>query len=434
MIPQNGHRLKVEKSKQLCVTSFAGLPLLSELAHHAGVVKALDAIPGLWQRERDRRTSDYLLGLGLTLTSGGEGLDDTRVLRNDPGIGQLVFPSMPAANALGGFLRKFTHRSLYRLGRIVTDLALRTVREGQTLTLDIDSSLVESDKRSAELTYKGFRGYNPLLAWLAEPNVFVGGLFRKGSASPQSHIRSLLHYCRKRLPTDIELRFRSDSAGYRLDVMDYCHRNGVVFTITADLDAAVRPTVEEIDWKKAQLVVRGNDSFLLAETIHAPGSGRSKQTLPAFRLIVTRRTGQLKLFEDALEFRAIITSLPESWSALEVLDFHNARGCAEKAIGELKEGFGLHWLPCNDLLANAAYFQTCLLAYNLVQVFKQTALPESWRTFGVKNLRFRLLCQGAIVVRHARRRILRLWRDFPFFDVFDRARWAVLSPALAGAG
>lgn len=431
MIPQNGHRLKVEKSRQLCLTSFAGLPLLSELAHHIGLVRKLEAIPGLWRRAGDRRTSDYLLGLAMTLTAGGEGLDDTRVLRQDAGLGRLVLPNMPAPNSLGQFLRRFTHRSLHALARAVSDLALLGVRPGQTLTLDIDSTLIESEKKGAKITYKGFRGYNPVLAWLAEPNVFLAGLFREGNASPQTHIRSLLHYCRRRLPRGVRLRFRSDSAAYRLDVMGYCHRHAVEFTITADLDPAVREAVEEIDWRKAQLVVRGNDTFLLAETIHVPGVAGNKAYLPAFRLIVTRRTGQLDLFKDPIVYRAILTNLPESWTAERVLDFHNARGTAEKAIGELKGGFALHWLPCNDLFANAAYFQACLLAYNLVQIFKRAALPESWRSFEIKNLRFRLLCHGALVVRHARRLVLKLAHDFPSFDVFENARWAVLSPSLA---
>ena len=41
------------------------------------------------------------------------------------------------------------------------------------MTLDIDSSLVEADKKEAQKTYKGFDGYNPLLAWLDEPNVAI---------------------------------------------------------------------------------------------------------------------------------------------------------------------------------------------------------------------------------------------------------------------
>ena len=48
MILQNGHRWKVEKSKEVVMTSFAGLPLLTELAHHIGLIAMLDELPGLW--------------------------------------------------------------------------------------------------------------------------------------------------------------------------------------------------------------------------------------------------------------------------------------------------------------------------------------------------------------------------------------------------
>jgi hypothetical protein len=103
----------------------------------------------------------------------------------------------------------------------------------------------------------------------------------------------------------------------------------------------------------------------------------------------------------------------------------------EKAIGEAKNGFALHWLPCGELLANAAYFQTALLAYNLARMFKLAALPESWQGFSIKSLRFRLLCHAGVIIRHARRLILRLSDGFAFFAEFENARWAVLSPSWA---
>ena len=49
MIAQLGHGWKVEKSTER-LTSFAGLPLLTELAHRTKLVKDLDALPGLWVR------------------------------------------------------------------------------------------------------------------------------------------------------------------------------------------------------------------------------------------------------------------------------------------------------------------------------------------------------------------------------------------------
>lgn len=435
MIARKSRRWKVEKTART-VTSFAGLPLLSELAQHTGLTGDLDHIPGLWEREGRYRTSDYVLGLATTLIAGGEGLDDTRLLREDPGIKELVLPAVPAPNSLGDFLRRFDHRGIHRLGGVNARQVRRHLSGGRLkfLTLDVDSTLVESQKKEARKTYKGFEGYNPLLAWLAEPNLFLAGLFRPGNASPQSHILSLLKSCRRLLAQGTKLRFRSDSAAYRLDVMEYCAKEDIEFSIGADLDPSVREAIEEIPEKKWRLVVNDKESFLLAETIHAPGGANSRQPLPAFRLIVTKKlSGQLELFKDPIKYRAIITNLPESLNDKQVLDHHNDRGCAEKAIGELKNGFGLDRLPCGQLLANAVFLQVCLIAYNLVQIFKQCALPRGWKKFGVKNLRFRLLCRAALVVSHARYLSLKLSESFPFFEVFEQARWAVINPGLAPA-
>lgn len=436
MIAQLGHGWKVEKSTER-ITSFAGLPLLTELAHRSKLVKDLDDLPGLWTRLGRYRTSDYVLSLALTLIAGGEGLEDTRLLREDAGLQGWLWKDLPAPNSQGDFLRRFGHMELARLGRVNGRQARRLLSHGGhgRLTLDIDSSLIKADKKEAQKTYKGFDGYNPLLAWLDGPNVFLSGIFRPGNSSPQSHLKSLLGQCRRLLPQATKLRVRSDSAGYNQSVMAYCLKHGMEFSITADLDAAVREAIEAIPEKKWQLVVRGNETFLLAETLHVTGAWRSRAVLPALRLVVTKKlSGQLELFKDPIKHRAIITDLPEEMSTLEVLDHHNDRGRMEKAIGELKNGFGLDRLPCGQLMANAAYLQVCMIAYNLVATFKNCALPQSWRKFEIKNLRFRLLCRAGKLVRHAGQTFLKLAQSYSHFEVFERARWAVLSPALTASG
>jgi len=373
------------------------------------------------------------MSLALTLIAGGESLEDTRLLRDDGGLQGWLWENLPAPNSLGDFLRRHGHRTISRMGRVnarqVRRLLARQLRGH--VTLDIDSSLVEADKKEAQKTYKGFDGYNPLLAWLDESNVFLSGVFRPGNSSPQSHLRSLVAQCRRLLPQGIKLRLRSDSAAYNAEVLRYCDQHGIEFSITADLDAAVMASIEAIPDEKWQLVIRGEESFLLSETVHVMGHKSKHERLPAFRLIVTKKlSGQLELFKNPIKHRAIITSLPETMSTLEVLDHHNDRGRMEKAIGELKEGFGLDRLPCGQLMANAAFLQVCLIAYNLVQTFKNVALPKGWDTFEIKNLRFRLLCRAAKLVSHAGYMVTKL-RDFAFFDVFEQARWAVLDPALA---
>jgi hypothetical protein len=435
MIAQLGHSWKVEKSTER-MTSFAGLPLLTELAHRSKLIRDLDAVAGIWERQGKYRTSDYVMSLALTLIAGGESLEDTRLLREDGGLQGWLWENLPAPNSLGDFLRRFGHRTISRMGRVNARQVRRLLAQKKTgrVTLDIDSSLVEADKKEAQKTYKGFDGYNPLLAWLDEPNVFLVGVFRPGNSSPQSHLRSLVAQCRRLLPQGTKLRLRSDSAGYNAEVLRYCDKYGIEFSITADLDTAVRANIEAIPDEKWQLVVRGEESFLLAETVHVVGHRSKHERLPAFRLIVTKKlSGQLELFKDPIKYRAIIAELPEAMSALEVLDHHNDRGRMEKTIGELKDGFGLEHLPCGQLMANAAFLQVCLIAYNLVATFKNVALPKGWEKFEIKNLRFRLLCRAAKLVSHAGYLVTKL-QDFAFFDVFERARWAVMNPAVAAAG
>jgi hypothetical protein len=343
MIAQLVHGWKVEKLTER-ITSFAGLPLLTELAHRSKLIQDLDAISGIWDRQGKYRTSDYVMSLALTLIAGGKSLEDTRLLREDGGLQGWLWENLPAPNSLGDFLRRHGQRTISRMGRVNARQVRRLLARQRCghVTVDIDSSLVEADKKEAQKTYKGFDGYNPLLAWLDEPNVFLSGVFRPGNSSPQSHLRSLVAQCRHLLPQGIKLRLRSDSAGYNAEVLRYCDKYGIEFSITADLDAAVMASIEAIHDDQWQLVIRGEESFLMAETVHVMGHRSKHERLPAFRLIVTKKlSGQLELFKNPIKHRAIITSLPDTMSALEVLDHHNDRGRMEKAIGELKDGFGL---------------------------------------------------------------------------------------------
>jgi hypothetical protein len=433
MIRQKPGGFKIEKSNSY-LTSFAGLPLISDLAHSCGLIKQLNAIPGLWERRRDYSTADHVMSLALTLIAGGERLDDTRLLKNDAAVSQLRVASVPAANTSGIFLKRFSHRTIAALARAALVPAAFTLKHLKTATIDIDSSLIESDKENAAFTYKKFSGYNPMLAWCPEADIFLSCLFRNGNASPQSHILETFKYCQGKFKDGTRLRLRSDSAGYQLKIMDYCAAQGIDFTITADLDPSVRDVIAEIPKKDWRLMIKDGETILFAETVHAPGVTNLRKKLPAFRLIVTRKLScQLELFKNIFVDHAIISNFPAEYSTEDILKHHNARGNAEKAIEELKNGFALAKLPCGELAANAAYAQICLLAYNLVSLFKRAALPADWVPYRIKNLRFRLLCGAALVVKHARNTIIKLHRNFIFFDVFERARWAVLSPELSGA-
>lgn len=435
MIVQNLNALQVEKTSN-SLTSFAGLPLILGLAERLKLPKKLNGISGLKMRQKGYSIADHVLSLAITLIAGGRDLEDVERLKHDAGLTALLEDSLfPCANTLGEFLRRFDQSSLWHLGKINAGL-IRTLiarRKLSGLTLDLDATIIESYKMEARKTFKGCFGYDPLLMWIPELNVFLTGLLRDGNVPPQSHNASLLRKALRFLPKGLKLRFRSDSAGYQSaeSADQLCHKHNIEFAIRADMDISVQKSITSIKKKDWKLITRGTEVYLIAETVHAPFRD---ENLPAYRLIVTRKIkSQLELFESPLKDQAILSSLPEEeFSTEEVFNFYNKRGADEKAIGELKNGFGVSKVPCKELLASSAHFQIALLSYTLTQAFKIFCLPESWFHLTIQTLRYRLIGQAALIVCHARRFFLKLSDSYFDFSVFQEARRSLFAPIPSG--
>ncbi|MFH1680521.1 MAG: IS1380 family transposase [Candidatus Eisenbacteria bacterium] len=398
------------------------MPLLATLAHSLGVMVRLEGL-----LPRRRRCSGYaagekVLSLALLQAAGGTALDDIDRLRGDEGLSRLLGRRVPSAETLGRLLRSAGGsmlRGLTRGNHALVGSILRR-RPLRTLTIDVDATLIESRKRQARRTYKGFRGYDPLLAHIAQLGVVLTGVFREGNASPPSHAHAFLGRClrlmRGRAKT---IRLRSDSAWYEARVLDRCHEEGVEFAITADQDGAVQDLIERIPegaWKA--LPSRFGEECAWAAAIHTLNRSRH-----ADRLIVLRRkVRQPDLFDGLWFHHAVITNI-ESHAGPAILRWHRGRMGSENLLKELKEGFAVRHLPCGELAANAAYFQIGILAHNLVQALKLLTLPRSWERLRIKALRFRLLGVAGLVTRHARSLRLKLPSSYPHFLLFRKARW-----------
>ena len=432
MIVQNLNGLQVAKTPN-ALTSFAGLPLLLGMAERLKLPQKLNSISGLKVRQRGYSVADHVLSLAMTLIAGGRDLDDVERLKHDAGLSDLLENSMfPCANTLGEFLRRFDQSSIWKLGEINAGLVRTLIaqRKLSRMTLDLDATLIESYKQEAHKAYNGVYGYDPLLLWIPELNVFLSGLLRDGNIAPQSHNASLLRKALRLLPEDLSLRFRSDSAGYQAKVVEVCQRRGIEFTIRARMNPAIESIISRLKKKDWKVLARGAEVYLIAESVHAPFEN---DKLPAYRLIVTRKIrSQLELFESPIQDRAILSNLPEEFSTEDVFNFYNGRGADEKAIGELKNGFGASKVPCKEFLASAAHFQIALLSYTLTQAFKIFCLPESWFRFSIQTLRYRLFGQAALIVRHARRFLLKLSDSYLYFSVFDQARGSLFAPFPSG--
>ena len=194
---------KLEISKDL-ITSHAGLGLLGEFAVGLGLNKALDEyLPGPGSGA-GYLPSEHVFPLILMLNGGGRSLEDLREIRSDAGLREiLALNRMPSSDATGDWLRRsWRNGGLEGLGRVNRMVLKRVLKREKVegYTLDIDATAIESEKESAKVTYKGFRGYMPIVGHLAENGLVVGDEFREGNDSPGSRNLEFLKYCEEQMP------------------------------------------------------------------------------------------------------------------------------------------------------------------------------------------------------------------------------------------
>jgi hypothetical protein len=229
----------------------------------------------------------------------------------------------------------------------------------EELTLDVDARVTQADKGDGEMAYDGTVGYQPMLGFLSDGRrrpccSYVK--FRPGNASPQVDIEEAIRHTLGLVEEqDRSLGyFRSDSAGYQSDVINLLDGEEIGYTITADLDEAVKKATQAIpegSWQP----FKDRDGFKtgreITETVHA-----MEDSDHGFRLVAWReQVEDPSLFaladEDFYQYGAVITNVSkEEMSAEEVLHHHRGRGNAERFIGEAKSGVGLRPLPdgCRD--------------------------------------------------------------------------------------
>ena len=106
MIQQTVLPFKLETTKDL-ITSHAGLALLGEFAVGLGLLKWLDSCLPAPGSGAGYRASEHVFPLVLMLNGGGRSLEDTREIREDVGLREiLALKRMPSADATGDWLRR----------------------------------------------------------------------------------------------------------------------------------------------------------------------------------------------------------------------------------------------------------------------------------------------------------------------------------------
>lgn len=404
-LPQLILPIKLERSPER-LTSLSGLLVVEELAQALGVWDEVDQVVEGPKSGRGYRPRDFVRPLVWMLQAGGRRLEDLRELRAEPEVlGKLGLEAVPDAGTVGDWLRRQGEKGVEGINQVSRRLAQRGLEgEGEECTLDVDATQVEAEKEEAEWTSHKVKGYMPLLGYMK--GLCVGEEFRPGNMSPGAGVLEFAQQCEEVLPSGRRIYFRSDSAAYQAALLNYYRQPRRSFTITADLDAAVKREIQnlpETAWTPYRTPEDINTDREIAETV--PSMNGTEQ---AFRLIVLRWPNpQPNLFEASrYGYHAVATNREEA--AEQVIWKHNQRGQCENWHKELKIGLGMEQMPCGQWEANALYFAIGVLAYNLAELLKRQVLPEPYRTVTLATLRWKLYRLAGKLVRHARRWILQV--------------------------
>jgi hypothetical protein len=426
MITQRVLPFKLEMTRDT-ITPHAGLALVGEFTVGLRLLEAVDLSACNAQAGRylpkpgsgaGYEASEYVFPLTVMLNGGGRSLEDTREIRNDEGLREILpLKRFPSSDAMGEWLRRMgTGGGLEGLEKVNK----RSLKRGMKYdgikgyTLDIDATGILAEKELAKMTYKGFKGYMPIVGHIAENGLVLGDEFREGNVPPAARNLEFIKYCERQMPKGKRVKaLRSDSAAYQAEIINHCEDNAMKFAIGADLDEGVLGAIRAIpkgDWEPYK-------NGYIAETVHS-----MSKTKKAFRLIVIRRPYQGTMFSEedvSLKYTVIASNRVES--AEWVVAWYNQRGdCSENRIKELKIGFGMERMPCGQFEANAVFFRIGVLAYNVYRLFILKTLNKSWHRHQVQTVRWRLYQIAGKIVFHGGQVFLKVSRRF--CSLFDEVR------------
>ena len=101
--------------------------------------------------------------------------------------------------------------------------------------------------------------------------------------------------------------------------------------------------------------------------------------------------------------------------------FYAPHATIEKDVRELLYDYPLGKIPTDDWVANVAFFQLLLFAYNLVHWFKRLCLPKDYLYATLDTIRTDFLVLPAKLINRGGRNVLVLPHDYHYQEQFKAA-------------
>ena len=134
-------------------------------------------------------------------------------------------------------------------------------------TIDMDATIIKSQKKQAQYSYKRYKGYQPFNAYWFEQDLIIHTEFRDGNVPAGYQQKRVLSEALSYLPSGVEkVYLRSDTAGYQHELLKYCEQGEnerfgrIEFAISCDVTLEFKREVFkvcELEWHPIYKKVNG---------------------------------------------------------------------------------------------------------------------------------------------------------------------------------
>ena len=490
------------------MTALAGLPVYLDLAKVLGMSKSIQRHLKIRESGQGWTDSQIVLSLVLLNLAGGDCVDDIKILEADDGFCEVLKKAeihglrrkvrrtmvrrwrkektrtVPSPSSIFRYLARFhdieqeelrqpgkafipaPNKHLQGFVEINKELSAFSgfQNSGSTATLDMDATLVSTNKIDALFSYKGYKAYQPLNTWWFEQGIILHTEFRDGNVPAGFEQLRVLKDALDCLPKEVkQVRLHSDTAGYQHNLLRYCaagenSRFGVIeFAIGCDVTKEFKKAVvqiEESEWKPIYKTAYGKKYATgteWAEVCFVPNAiGHSKKG-PEYRYLAKREVldkqqelpgmdRQIELPFPTMEIKnrrykvfGMVTNM--DWEGEKLIHWlHERCGKSEEAHAVMKDDLAGGKLPSDDFGENAAWWWIMILAFNLNAMMKKLAMESSWLSKRMKAVRFSFIKLPGHVVTRSRSLIIQLTKNNPVMELLINARRkiAMLQPVPSG--
>lgn len=465
-----------------------------KINHFTGLQPALELFDALGIPEVIRRNihaagtkgykdTEIIKSLVIMQLAGGEALDHLNHCRNMLGAGPLGIET-PSPSTARAYLNHFDNEeankqrgqgkafipseneNLAGFSEVHFHIWKQAYKLNpqETITLDQDSTFINTQNHSALFNYHGVRAYEAFNTYCPEYDIIVATQFRDGNVPPGYNQLGELKRVLNNVPSGVKkIQLRSDSAGYQIDLLRYCalgenERFGVIdFTISCPIVQKLREAAKNVPENAWQTVFVETKEGLQATnqqwaevTYTSDELSKGKKPLE-LRFFVTReevtitnkKRVKLHIEETQLELplQEVIENLENENKNVkrlhltemngkaykifatvsnvlnqeggELIRWHRGRcGKSEEVHHILKEELAGGHVVSHKFGANAAYWNIAVLALSLHNLMKVHVLPEECNSARPKTVRFMFYSIAGLLIRHARRMTLKVGVQF----------------------